>query len=229
MVWPPDLDKALDGGDNVINYEGMPPRVQELVFYMHHKYYFTAECGVQLIDGNYGLKRLVHWNGEKYEATVFAPWKYFARAITSKLKMIIRLVNEAKVVELVRLIAGEELMLFMGWPRARVEQLYPYSHSSLSRFAGAAFNGFSLIPVFSTAIFGAGLARLTGDVEQDLCTSNTEEFVLARLGGPLEPKKKGKAKAKGKAKDDPTKSVSNASASNAEIPPADSTTSSGSD
>ena len=229
MVWPPKLDKATDGGDNVINYGGMSPRVQELAFYMHHKYYFTADPGVQFIDGNHGLKRLIHWSDEKYQPTAFAPWKYFVPTITSKSKLLVRFVNEAKAVELVRLIAGEELMLFMGWPRARIEQLYPYSHNQLSRFAGAAFNGFSLIPVFSTAIFGAGLAGLTGEAEQDLCASNTEELVLARIGGLAVTTKKSTAKAKGKTKHAPTKSASKASASNAEMPPATTSCSSDSD
>ena len=189
LVWPPNLLEGPDGEANVIEYAGMSPRVQELVYYMHYEYIGTSKVGCQFIDGNHGLKRLLSWKMDTSEPSATAPWTNLVPTITSKSNMIVRFVNDKNVVEKVRLLAGCELMLLMGWPRARLEELLEYKHTDLTKFAGAAFNGFSCVSIFSAAIYGAGLAGVTGETDQDLCTTYTEELALEIISDSNPPSK----------------------------------------
>ena len=59
-------------------------------------------------------------------------------------------------------------MLFVGWPRERLSELIPMHGKKLVGFAGAAFSGFSLLPVIASALYGAGKLGITGDPAQEL-------------------------------------------------------------
>ena len=59
----------------------------------------------------------------------------------------------------IRLMSGLELMLFIGWPRDRQNDLLGYSVEEMSLMAGGAFSGFAMLNVVSTAIYGWGAIR----------------------------------------------------------------------
>ena len=65
-----------------------------------------------------------------------------------------------------RLVSGHELMLFFGYPREKIDDLYKFDSSTLAKVAGRAFSGFAVMPVIMTALFGAGKLGITGDPEQ---------------------------------------------------------------
>ena len=94
-------------------------------------------------------------------------------------------------------------MLFVGWPRERLSELIPMHGKKLVGFAGAAFSGFSLLPVIASALYGAGKLGITGDPAQEL-QSTCDPKTVTRVDnedagkeekGPTSKDKKDKGKA----------------------------------
>ena len=67
-----------------------------------------------------------------------------------------------------RQLNGYELFLMIGWPKNRLEELLKYDAEKLAEFAGAAFSGFAVQPVVSSALYALGKCGVTGDPEQEL-------------------------------------------------------------
>jgi hypothetical protein len=90
-------------------------------------------------------------------------------------------------------------MLMIGYPESDIASLYQYSHKDTTEFAGAAFSGFSVLPVFTAALYGAGLAGLTADPDQALSVVSHLEVNAPGEDTPSGEATSGKTKVKPKA------------------------------
>ena len=103
--------------------------------------------------------------------------------ITTKSVMSARFLDAQGAVDVVKVVSGHELMLFVGWPSERLAELTKCKSSEMTAFAGAAFSGFALLPVFAAALFGAGKLGINGEPEQEMKESTEEAAELAGANG----------------------------------------------
>ena len=182
LMWPPDVGLAEE-----INHAGLSQRQSEQTFYLHMQYKETASKhkagSVQFFDANYSLKRNISWCEKTETATVRDPWKELLPGITTKSVMVARFLKaSSNEIDAVRVVSGHELMLFIGWPRQRLSEILQIGNSTLTECAGGAFSGFSLLPILSIALYGAGKIGVTGDAEQvlqDHCTPAAHEIMTS--------------------------------------------------
>ena len=166
MEWPPLLEEL----NHVINYRDMHERVKEIAFFLQTVY---SNCDTfpigtaQFVDANNSLERILHWDDDKDEPTVTNPWSVFCPTLTTMSKILMRELFPDNVVK-IRLLSPEELMLLIGFPRSRVDELKPFSGRTLSSLAGNTFSGFSLLDVLSSVFYAAGRAGITGEMEQEV-------------------------------------------------------------
>ena len=164
----------------------------------------------QFADANHSLTRLIGWNESERKYTCTDPWKPLVPGLTSRSQILCRFTNSDREVDKIRLVTGQELMLMIGFPETNLAYLYEHSHKDTTEFAGAAFSGFSVIPVFTAALYGAGLAGLTGDPDQELSIVSHPEvntrdvpaldFDVGSGQQSAKPNGKNASKAKAKAK-----------------------------
>jgi hypothetical protein len=173
LDWPPNFDHAPE-----IKLDKMAVRVAEICFFLHKAFntaskYPPKTC--QFADANHNLKRLVGWNEDEKKFSCTDPWKPLVPGLTCRSQILCRFTNSHGAVDKIRLITGQELMLMIGYPESNAGLLHQHTHKETTDFAGAAFSGFAVVPVFTAALFGAGLAGLTGDPDQELSTVSHPE------------------------------------------------------
>ena len=226
IEWPPqfsDCSTILDGSQMYV-------RVHEVAYFMHLNYPPTVGNynggSIQFTDGNISLKRLVSFDEAGCKVGAKNPWCANCPSLTSKSQIICRWLDaNLKVVKVYQL-SGMELMFMIGWPKARRDDLLPYSYDTLGALAGGAFNGFSIIPLMSALINAAHMAGLNGN--DDIELTGVDKAKLTKIQNRLAEAKKekttGKTKAKAKSKDAPipTRAVrprTTGASSSAQLPP----------
>jgi site-specific DNA-cytosine methylase len=185
MVWPPPLHHQLGGV--TYDFTNMPhQRVKEIAIYLSQRYTNTDKfkpMTCQFVDCNNNIKRILNWDEATLSARATEPWHEFVPNLTTKSQIICRFIDYAKKVTHIKQLQGAELMLMIGYPKARCSELASFPSNTLTHLAGNAFSGFSAGCVVTAALVGAVKAGVTsadiqstgGDVEEDADEASAAE------------------------------------------------------
>ena len=178
MVWPPLLSSQLGGV--TFDFSNMRhQRVKEIAIYLSQQFTNTDKfkpMTYQFVDANNSIKRILNWDEVNSVARTTEPWHEFVPNMTTKSQIICRFIDYSKRVKYVKQLQGAELMLMIGYPKARCSELVSIPSSTLTHLAGNAFSGFSAGCVVAAALVAAVKAGVTSadidgtaaDVDDDL-------------------------------------------------------------
>ena len=105
ISWPPDRSAYLH-----IDFRGMGERVGELIVLLDTLFPFPVGPGIQFLDANPSMKRLLMTNSEgKYKD----PWKPYPGTLTGMTQLVLRARHDEELT--VRRVEIVELFSMIGW------------------------------------------------------------------------------------------------------------------
>ena len=153
MTWPPS-PRRLPG---YLNTDTLTPRQVELALLVDKAWPHHEKDGVQFIDSNLTLSRMLSLSPDKTAESVRSPWSNACPTLTSHSKIIVRYNHEDSLV--VRALEGYEVMSLIGWDLAHWRMLGEDKRVEgdlCSSLAGNAFSAFAVGPILVVALSAMG-------------------------------------------------------------------------